>query len=71
MGVATGISDPAEGKRSWEVVMLVVFFSFLNYAFVVISFLKNNFIYFIFGSAGPLLLHRIFSSCGEQGLLSS
>ena len=29
------------------------------------------FIYLIFGSAGPALLHWLFSSCGEQGLLSS
>ena len=25
---------------------------------------------FIFGYVGSLLLHRLFSSCGEQGLLS-
>ena len=32
----------------------------------------NNFIYlFIFGCAGSPLLHKLFSSCGEQGLLSS
>ena len=27
-------------------------------------------ILFISGSAGPLLLHRLFSGCGKQGLLS-
>ena len=31
-----------------------------------------NFTYFIyFGLCGSLLLHKLFSSCGEQGLLSS
>ena len=35
-----------------------------------LSLLKNDFIYFIFGCAGSLLLPGIFSSCGEQGLLS-
>ena len=29
---------PVKGKRSWEFVILVVFFSFLNYAFVVSFF---------------------------------
>ena len=33
---------------------------------------KNNFIYlFIFGCAGSSLLHRLFFSCSESGLLSS
>ena len=32
------------------------------------DFLKN---YFIFGSAGSLLLVRLFCSCGKWGLLSS
>ena len=32
----------------------------------------NNFIYsFIFGGAGSSLLHRLFSSCSEWGLLSN
>ena len=35
------------------------------------TFLKNNFITFVFGCAGSLLLHRLFSSCGEWELLSS
>ena len=33
-----------------------------------LSFFKNV---FIFGCAGSSLLHRLFSSCGEQGLLCS
>ena len=33
--------------------------------------LFKNVYLFIFGCAGSLLLHRIFSSCGERGLLSS
>ena len=37
-----------------------------------ISLKKNDFIYLlIFGCAGSLLLCGLFSSCGEQGLLSS
>ena len=36
------------------------------------SFLKNNFIYVcMFGCAGSSLLHRLFSSCSKQRLLSS
>ena len=31
---------------------------------------KSSFIYFISGYAGSSLPHRLFSSCGEQGLLS-
>ena len=33
---------------------------------MLLSFFKNI---FIFGCAGSLLLCRLFSSCGEQGLL--
>ena len=37
-----------------------------------LCFFKFNFsLLFIFGGAGSLLLHRLFSSCGKQGLLSS
>ena len=39
-----------------------------------IALFKKNFlkiILFIFGCAGCLLLHELFSSCGQQGLLSS
>ena len=32
------------------------------------SFFKIVFIYFILGCAASLLLHSLFSSCGEQGL---
>ena len=31
----------------------------------------HPFLKFIFGCAGSLLLHRLFSSCSKQGLLSS
>ena len=33
------------------------------------SFFTCNFIYFIFGCARSFLLHGLFSSCGERGLL--
>ena len=40
--------------------------------FLGLYFLKNNFIYlFTFGCSGSLLLHGLFSSCGQWGLLSS
>ena len=34
-------------------------------------FKKNSIYLFVFGCAGSLLLHGVFSSCGKQGLLSS
>ena len=46
----------------WACIYLLVFNLFLK---------KKIFAYlFIFGSAGPLLPHRPFSGCGDQGLLS-
>ena len=37
----------------------------------VLFFLIILFVYFIFGCDGSLLLRELFSSCAQQGLLSS
>ena len=69
LGAAAG--DPCSPSRQWDE---VGFFgeelpSIYQYIFIN---LRNNFIYlFIFGCSGSLLLYRVFSSWGEQGLLSS
>ena len=39
------------------------------YRYMIFDNFKNNI--YLFGRAGSLLLHRLFSSCDEQGLLSS
>ena len=38
---------------------------------ILISDIFLNFILFLFGCSVSLLLHRLFCSCSEQGLLSS
>ena len=50
------------------------FSSSLTKIFVLLILFFNNFIYFylsISGCAGSSLMCRLFSSCGEQGLLST
>ena len=56
-------SDNLEGRTVLAVSILFFFSS--N------EFLKFKFYFFIFGCAGSSLLHRLFSSSGEWGLLSS
>ena len=46
-------------------------FGIWNSKFLIKEHFCFYFYLFTFGSAGSLLLHGLFSSCGEQGLLSS
>ena len=43
----------------------------MGVCFIIINFLFLFIYLFVFGCAGSSLLHGLFSSCGQQGLLSS
>ena len=51
--------------------MDILNFNGFNIHYYYHSFLKKMIYWFIFGCAGSSLLHGLFSSCGERGLLSS
>ena len=49
---------------------MVVILRVVRWYLMVVSKKINLFVYFSFGTAGSLLLHRLFSSCSERRLLS-